>query len=86
MRPQIWHPPIEPSPQEWTLVNFRNRLIERDLDRRLIERTVEVAKERGGFSNRRLCVPRWIPLLCGEQEGWRTRLTSWETLCGRHWA
>ncbi|CAN5178447.1 IS1182-like element ISGvi6 family transposase [soil metagenome] len=44
----------EPPFSKWTLVNFRKRLIERDLDRRLVERTVEVAKERGGFSNRRL--------------------------------
>jgi hypothetical protein len=44
----------EPPFSKWSLVNFRKRLIERDLDRRLIERTVEVAKERGGFSNRRL--------------------------------
>jgi Transposase DDE domain/Transposase domain (DUF772) len=39
---------------KWTLVNFRKRLIETDLDRRLIERTVEVAQSRGGFSERRL--------------------------------
>ena len=44
----------EPPFSKWSLVNFRKRLIERDLDRRLIERTVAVAKERGGFSNRRL--------------------------------
>jgi hypothetical protein len=39
---------------KWTLLNFRERLIEGDLDRRLIERTVEVARSRGGFSERRL--------------------------------
>ncbi|MGH3089306.1 MAG: IS1182 family transposase [Rubrobacteraceae bacterium] len=44
----------EPPFSKWTLVNFRKRLIEDDLDRRLIERTVEVAEERGGFSSRRL--------------------------------
>jgi hypothetical protein len=44
----------EPPFSKWSLVNFRKRLIEHDLDRRLVERTVEVAKERGGFSDRRL--------------------------------
>jgi len=36
------------------LVTFRKRLIEHDLDRRLIERTIEVAKETGGFGSRQL--------------------------------
>lgn len=36
------------------LVNFRKRLIECDLDRRLIEQTVEIARRKGGFSSRRL--------------------------------
>ena len=44
----------EPPFSKWSLVNFRKTLIERDLDRRLIERTVEVARSRGGFSDRRL--------------------------------
>ncbi|HEX2186648.1 MAG TPA: IS1182 family transposase [Chloroflexota bacterium] len=37
-----------------TLVAFRARLIEHELDRRLVERTVEVAAQRGGFSARQL--------------------------------
>jgi transposase len=37
-----------------TLVGFRHALIERDLDRRLVERTVEVARRRGGFASKRL--------------------------------
>lgn len=37
-----------------TLVAFRARLIAHDLDRRLIERTVELAAQRGGFSPRAL--------------------------------
>jgi hypothetical protein len=37
-----------------TLVNFRKVLIEHELDRRLIERTVEVARSRGGFGSGRL--------------------------------
>ena len=35
-----------------TLVAFRKRLIESNLDRRLIERTIEVAREKGGFGAR----------------------------------
>jgi Transposase DDE domain/Transposase domain (DUF772) len=37
-----------------TLVGFRKALIERDLDRRLVERTVEVARRKGGFASKRL--------------------------------
>jgi transposase len=37
-----------------TLVSFRHRLIERDLDRRLIERTVELAAHTKGFGARAL--------------------------------
>jgi hypothetical protein len=37
-----------------TLVQFRKVLIEQGLDRRLIERTVELAKEKGGFGHRNL--------------------------------
>jgi hypothetical protein len=44
----------EPPFSKGTLVNFRKLLIEHELDRRLIERTVEVAQKRGGFGSRRL--------------------------------
>src|SRR3984885_9468585 len=37
-----------------TLVGFRRRLIEKDLDRRLVERTVELAARTGGFGSRAL--------------------------------
>jgi transposase len=37
-----------------TLVAFRQRLIDQEADRRLIERTVEVAAQRGGFGSRAL--------------------------------
>ena len=37
-----------------TLVGFRARLIAADLDRRLVERTVEVAAATGGFGSRAL--------------------------------
>jgi hypothetical protein len=39
----------EPPFSKGTLVGFRQRLIAADLDRRLIERTVTIARERGGM-------------------------------------
>ena len=39
----------EPPFSKGTLVGFRKRLIARDLDRRLVERTVELAARTGGF-------------------------------------
>ena len=44
----------EPPFSKGTLVGFRERLIERDLDRRLVERTVELAAATGGFGARAL--------------------------------
>ena len=44
----------EPPFSKGALVGFRKRLIERDLDRRLIERTVELAAATGGFGARAL--------------------------------
>jgi hypothetical protein len=44
----------EPPFSKGTLAGFRKRLIERDLDRRLIERTVELAAATGGFGARAL--------------------------------
>jgi Transposase DDE domain/Transposase domain (DUF772) len=44
----------EPPFSKGTLVGFRARLIEQDLDRRLIERTVELAAATGGFGARAL--------------------------------
>jgi Transposase DDE domain/Transposase domain (DUF772) len=44
----------EPPFSKGTLVGFRRRLIEKDLDRRLIERTVEVAARTKGFGARAL--------------------------------
>ena len=34
-----------------TLIRFRNRLIKKELDQRLIDRTVEIAKQKGGFGS-----------------------------------
>ena len=44
----------EPPFSKGTLVGFRKRLIEGNLDRRLIERTVELAARTGGFGPRAL--------------------------------
>src|SRR5215813_9428947 len=37
-----------------TLYNFRRRLIDHDMDRRLLDRTVELARKLGGFGHRNL--------------------------------
>jgi Transposase domain (DUF772) len=39
----------EPPFSKGTLIGLRNRLIESQMDRRLIERTIEVARETGAF-------------------------------------
>ncbi len=44
----------EPPFSKGTLVGFRARLIEKNLDRRLVERTVELAARTGGFGARAL--------------------------------
>ena len=64
----------EPPFSKGTLVGFRKRLIEKNLDRRLVERTVELAAATGG-SGRGRCGRRWTPARCGGRAGWRTPLT-----------
>jgi DDE family transposase/transposase-like protein DUF772 len=44
----------EPPFSKGTLVGFRTRLVEHDLDRRLVDRTVELAARTGGFGARAL--------------------------------
>src|SRR5216684_3236673 len=44
----------QPPFAKGTLVGFRKRLIEQNLDRRLVERTVELAARTGGFGPRAL--------------------------------
>ncbi len=44
----------KPPFSKGTLVNFRQAIIEFGVDQRLIERTVEIAKERGGFGSSNL--------------------------------
>lgn len=43
-----------PAFSQGALVDFRDRLIRADMDRRLLERTVELARETGGFDPRKL--------------------------------
>jgi hypothetical protein len=45
-----------PPFSQGALVDFRQRLIANDMDRRLLERTVELAKETGGFGHKALKV------------------------------
>ena len=45
---------VEPPFSKGTLVGFRKRLIGKNLDRRLVERTVELAARTGGFGARAL--------------------------------
>lgn len=49
-----------PAFSQGALCDFRNRLIQTDMDRRLLERTVELARETGGFDHRKL--PRSLRL------------------------
>ena len=65
----------EPPFSKGTLVGFRKRLIERDLDRRLVERTVELAARTKGFGARALRAALDSSPLCGARAGWRTPLT-----------
>ena len=44
----------KPAFSQGALVDFRDRLIRCDMDRRLLERTVELARETGGFDWRKL--------------------------------
>jgi len=48
------HDCTEPPFSKGTLVAFRKRLIEQDFDRRLIERTVEIAEQTKAFGSRQL--------------------------------
>jgi transposase len=55
----------EPPFSKGTLVGFRQRLIERSLDRRLVERTVDLAAATGGFGARALRAALDSSPLCG---------------------
>jgi transposase len=77
---------VERSPfAKGTLVGFRARLVAAELDRRLVERTVALAKAKGGFGDRALraaldASPLWG---AGRVE---TPSTCWVTPCARRWA
>jgi hypothetical protein len=57
-----------------TLVAFRQRLIEGQMDRRLVERTIEVANQSQGLGHEPY-EPRWIAARCGEPDEWKIRTT-----------
>jgi hypothetical protein len=69
-----------------TLGAFRARLIERNLDRRLVERTVGLYGQLTGGWPPASCGRRWTPVRCGGRAGWRTPSTCWATRCARSWA
>ena len=55
----------KPPFSKGTLVNFRQLLIKKEFDQKLIERTVEIAKEKGGFGSGQLRAaldssPLWV--------------------------
>lgn len=50
----------KPAFSQGALCDFRERLIREDMDRRVLERTVELARETGGFDHRKL--PRTLRL------------------------
>ena len=59
-----------------------DRLIRADLDRRLLERTVELARDTAGFDGASFhapCVWRWTPALLKVRAASKTRSISWGT-------
>ena len=68
-----------------TLVVFRQRLIAQQLDRRLLERTVEIAATSGPLALGN-CGRRWIVAPCGAPGAWKIPTICWATLCARRWA
>ena len=74
-----------PPFRKGTLVAFRQRLIARQLDRRLLERTVEIAATSGAFAPAS-CGRRWTVARCGALDGWKIPLICWVMPCARLWA
>ena len=64
----------EPPFSESTLVGFRGRLIEKELDRALVERSVQLAAATKGFGARALRAALDSSPLWG-RAGWRTPST-----------
>jgi hypothetical protein len=67
-----------------TFVAFRTRLIERQMDRRLLERTTEIAAASKAFGPRNLRAALDSSPLWGA--GRKTRTICWGTPCARLWA
>ena len=62
--------------------DFRERLIRHDMDRRLLERTRELARKTEEFDwkrYRRECASRWIPARWWARGAWKTRSIFWHT-------
>ncbi len=51
----------EPAFSQGALQAFRQRMIAHDMDRRLLERTAELAKGRGGFDHKKVTVQQSTP-------------------------
>jgi transposase len=62
-----------------TLVAFRKLLIEAQMDRRLIERTIEIASHSQAFGPRADAALLWIVVRCGEPDASRIRIIWWDT-------
>ena len=60
-----------------TLVAFRKRLIEAQMDRRLIERTIEIASQSQALVHERYAQP-WIAVRCGERDEWKIPIIWWD--------
>ena len=61
----------EPAFSQGALFDFRMRLLGTGLDQRLLERTVELARRRGG-STPKPCGWPWTPAPYGGAAGWKT--------------
>ena len=62
----------QPPSSKGTLFNFRTRLIQAKLDRRLVEPAVALAFSPAAGRQLRAA---WTPVCCGELDGWRTATT-----------
>jgi len=71
----------QPPFSKATLGAFRARLITHGLDRRLVERTVELYSQLTGRVAGAGCGRRWTPARCGGRGGWRTPSICWATRC-----
>ena len=78
----------EPRFSQGALYAFRERLIAANLDRRLLERTVELARETKAFDPKKLPKTLWVAMDASPLEGavaWRTPSTCWRMPAARSW-